>query len=187
MSANVVEVTNAILANRPGRTLIKVFPGQLHPRALERLLTELRPRLLILRRDLVFTYASQLRAQSSQSWGGGTDSTDVPYTFVERSALEYIVQADLWFDGVAKWAEALGLNNVWLTYSGLFATGKDVPLLESFYPGSALEIDERGGLRSSRQIQDRRSDPSTLEMMRRVSNLSFTTRDRLLRLPGSHH
>lgn len=185
INRHVVEVTNAVLNYRPGRTLIKVFPDHLGLQAFERLLRSFRPRLLILRRDLVFSYISHLRAQRTESWAE-TESSYVPYTISERAALEYTVQSDVWFDRVAVLAERLALDTVWLTYTGLFATGSEISLLESFYPGPPMDVDESGRLRSELQIQDRRTDPSILEMIKAISNLSATTQNRLLRLPGGH-
>lgn len=187
MSSNAIEVTESVLANSPGRTLIKILPDQLRPRVLERLLTEFRPRLLILRRELIFTYLPPMRAKPASSWGGGTDSIDAPCVLTERSVLEYAVRADAWIDGIAQLSQELGLHSTWVSYSGLFATGSDVPLLESLYPGAALGTDPHGGLHSDLPtIQDRRCDVPTLEVLRSFGNLSTTTRERLLRLPGRH-
>lgn len=186
MSEHVIEVTNAVLQNRPGRTLIKVFPDQLHPLALQKLLGVFRPRLLILRRDLVFAYVSQLRAVHSGSWRN-SDHTDVPLTINDRDALQYAVACNAWIDGVAFVAERLGLHSTWLTYEGLFTTGDDLPQLESFYPGSPMPVDPRSGrLHSCLSVQDRRSDASILELLKAVSTLSAATQAHLFRLPGKH-
>ncbi len=194
VSGQVCELTSAVLENGSGRTLIKVFPDQLHPSALEELVRVFRPRLLVLRRELVFTYVSQLRAsaldererQLGKAWLG-TDLTDAPYAIDDPAALQYALRCDSWFDQLDRLAAELELHNVWLTYTGLFTTGADIPLLESFYPGPALPtVTGAGGLRSGLKIQDRRSDASVLEMIRAVSSLSAATQGHLLRLPGRH-
>jgi hypothetical protein len=194
VSGQVCELTSAVLENRSGRTLIKIFPDQLHPSALEKLVRVFRPRLLVLRRELIFTYVSQLRAsaldkrerQFGKAWLG-TDLTDAPYTIDDRAALQYALRCDAWFDQLDRLAAELDLPNVWLTYTGLFTTGADIPLLESFYPGPALPtVTGASGLRSGLKVQDRRSDESVLEMIRAVSSLSAATQGHLLRLPGRH-
>jgi lipopolysaccharide biosynthesis glycosyltransferase len=194
VSEQVVELTGAILENRAGRTLVKVFPDQLHPSAFEELLRIFRPRLLVLRRESVFTYVSRLRAirldERDRRYGKnflGSDLTDAPFTLEDRAALQYAVRCDSWFDRVDQLAGNLGLTNVWLTYSGLFDTGADIPLLESFYPGPALPTSsDSRGLQSSLKIQDRRSDTSALGMIKAVSSLSAATQAHLLRLPGRY-
>lgn len=194
VSGQVVELTRAILENRPGRTLIKLFPDQLHPSAVEELLRVFRPRLLVLRRELIFTYVSRLRAMQldrrdkrfGKAWLG-TDLTEAPYAIDDRAALQYVLRCDSWFDRLDQLAREFDLSNVWLTYTGLFVTGEDIATLESFYPGPAMPTGAKSaGLQSGLTIQDRRTDSSVLEMIEAVGNLSGTTRANLLRLPGHH-
>jgi lipopolysaccharide biosynthesis glycosyltransferase len=186
MSENAVELTTAVLQSRSGRSMIKVFPEHLHPCAFEELLATFHPRLLIMRRDLIFTCISRLQAQHVNAWRK-TDLTDVPYTVDERSALQYALQCDAWFDRVERLAEELDLHTAWITYGGLFTTGADIPVLQSFYPGPPLPVDpDSGALRSGLQIQHKRSDASILDMLKAVSDLSAATQSRLLRMPGSN-
>lgn len=185
MSEHAVDLTRAVLGRRQGRTLIKVFPEQLSPAAFQEVLLAFRPRLLFLRRDLVFSYISLRRAMETGSWWN-SDLTYVPFTLTDRSALKYAVNADGWIDFVTHLAVELNLESVWLTYNGLFDTGRDIALLESFYPGPAMGVDEAGRLRSGFRIQDRRSDASVLDALVAVSRLSTTTQSHLLRLPGNY-
>lgn len=186
MNENAIEITRAVVATRGGRSLIKVFPDQLHASVFEELLTVFRPRLLILRRDMLFSYISLQRATRSNAWRN-SDVTDVPYSVSDTDALQYALRADLWIDRVAGLVSKLQLDNVWLTYAGLFTTGEDIALLESFYPGPALPVeDQSAGLKSSLKVQDRRSDASILGMIKAVSALSTITQSQLLRLPGHH-
>jgi len=159
--AHVVEFTEAVVQSGPGRCLINVLPDQLHPSAFCELLEVFRPRLLFLRRPLIFSYLSQAE--------GG------PGTIEDRRASHYALRCDSWIDGVAEVASSIGLESVWLTCDGLFETGDDVALLESFYPGSAMPVDA---------VPDRRSDGSILAMVNALGGLSATTQARLLRLPG---
>jgi lipopolysaccharide biosynthesis glycosyltransferase len=185
MSENAVAVTRSVLKSRTGRTLIKVFPDQLDPAAFEEVLRIFRPRLLILRRELVFSYISLLRASRTGSWWDA-DLTDVPFNVTDRAALQYAVRTDGWFDYVAQLAAKLRLESVCFTYSGLFDTGAEIALLESLYPGPSLSTDAAGRLRSGLGVQDRRSDASVLDMLQGVSRLSSTAQSHLLRLPGNY-
>jgi hypothetical protein len=184
MSRHAIDVTKAVVESGHGRTLIKIFPCQLHPTAFTELLEVFRPRLLILRRDLVFSYISMLRAARVGSWWE-SDLTDVPFTVSDRHAMHHALQADSWYDGVARAATDLALDSTWVTYQGLFTTGKDIPLLESFYPGPPMPVGPSGGLLSDTAVQDRRTDSSVLAMVKALSSLSATTQHKLFRLPGS--
>lgn len=185
MSENIVEFTTALLASRQGRTLIKIFPDHLHPAAFVELLREFRPRLLILRRDMVFTYISGERAAKARSWWDA-DLTEVAYQLNDRQALAYARKCDNWIDLAALLADRLDLEHDWVTYSGLFTTGSDVCVLESFYPGPRLPVDPvTGGLKSELTVQDRRTDPAVIGMMKAVSGLSVVAQAQLLRLPGN--
>ena len=185
MNEHVVELTQAVIETRTGRALIKVFPGQLHPSALGKLLAAFRPRLLILRRDLVFTYISSLRATQANSWRE-SDLPEVPPVVRDQDALNYAMRSDSWINGVAGLARSLRLQTTWLTYAGLFSTGDDVRQLAAFYPGAPIPVDVRSGsLQSSMAIQDHRTDASVLAMVRAVSSLSATAQTNLLRLPGN--
>ncbi len=185
MSEHVVEVTSSLLESRQGRTLIKIFPDHLHPAAFVELLRVFRPRLLILRRDIVFSYISLLRALQSGSWWDA-DSTQVPYRVNDRDAFKHGRKWDNWITLAASAADRLDLENHWLTYSGLFSTGSDVSVLESFYPGPRLPVDTgTGALKSEFSVQDRRTDAAVLGMIKAVSGLSATAQAQLLRLPGN--
>ena len=184
MSQNAVAFTHALLAGRQGRSLIKIFPGHLHRGAFEELLHVFRPRLLFLRRDNIFTYVSRIRAFSTRSFVH-SDSTDVPYAIDNWEAGKYILDRDEWFDRVAHLAQELQLHCAAVTYDGLFTTGDDVPVLNSFYPGVSLLTDPMSGrLRVDLTVQDRRTDTSVREMITAVNALSPATQAGLLRLPG---
>ncbi len=185
MSDHVVEFTSALLASRQGRTLIKIFPDHLHPAAFVELLRVFRPRLLILRRDMVFTYISGLRAAQARSWWGA-DLTEVAYMVRDREALAYGRKCDNWIHLAAAVADRLKLEHHWLTYSGLFTNGSDVSVLESFYPGTRLPVDPgSGALKSELTVQDRRTDAAVLGIIDAVNGLSAAAQAKLLRLPGN--
>lgn len=192
VSVNAIELTDAVLQGRRGRTLIKIFPGQLNNKALRNVLTTFRPRLLFLRREAIFTYVSRMRASEldakeatfAKSWMN-TDLTDVNFEIRERQALQYVAQCDRWFDGVESIAEELGLHSTWLTYSGLFVTGDEIPCLKAFYSNSDFtKLSGSKGLESPMLVQDRKTDPSVLALINAVCSLSAVTQRQLLRLPG---
>ncbi len=186
MNENAIEMTRAVLESREGRILIKVFPDQLHASVFEELLSVFRPRLLVLRRHMLFSYISLLGATDSKT-SRISVRTDVPYAVRDTAALQYALRSDLWIDQVARLAAEHGLESTWLTYAGLFTTGDDIPLLESFYPGCPMPVDGRSpGLQSTFKVQDPCSDASVLGMVKAVTGLSTIAQNHLLRLPGHH-
>ncbi len=185
MSAHAVDFTHAVLANRQGRTLVKIFPQHLHSESLEQVLRVFRPRLLFLRRDNIFTYVSRLRAVSTRSWIN-SDQTDVPYAIHDREACSYIARCDAWFEAMADAAAELQLDCASVTYDGLFNTGSDVEVLNAFYPGAPMPIDPKTGrLEVGLTVQDRRTDASVLGMIAAATALSPATQAGLLRSPGN--
>ena len=194
VSDHALDLTKTILKNRNGRTLIKLFPGQLSSSALEDILRTFRPRLLFVRRELLYTHVSRLRATNrdatektfATSWIN-KDLTDTAFTIDERQASKHVAQCDHWYDSVECLADDLGLHRTWLTYSGLFLTGKDIPLLQDFYPGKSFAtVQGSEGLMSTLKVQDRKTDASVLALLKAASGLSVATQEKLFRLPGSH-
>jgi hypothetical protein len=184
MSVHAVDFTRRIMERRPGRTLIKVFPDHLSAEALDAVVREFRPRLIFLRRHLLFSFLSHLRANESQSWAR-TDSTDVPITVREQDISPYVDMCDSFMDHAGRLALELDLPHASLTYDGLYASGTDVPLLEAFYPGAPLPGHaDTGRLKSPMLVQDRRTDASLLRMIASFDALSEESKRMLLRLPG---
>lgn len=186
MSKNVVEFTQAVMESREGRILIEIFPDQLHPLALGELLEAFRPRLVFMRRDILFPYLAQARANCEDPHRP-FEPTDPADALNEKTAVHFAIRCDSWIDGVAGLAQSLGLQSLWLTYDGVFTTGDDIPPLGAFYPGGVLPTDTQSrGLRSTRRSPADRGDAAILTMIKALSTFSAHTQAQLLRLPGNH-
>lgn len=160
-------LARAIQTSVHGVTVVTVFPEHLHPAALEETLRKLRPRIIILRREMVFS--------------------SMPDELSESAASDYVAQCDSWFDRAVRLVEQLGLQWISLTYDGLFACGSDVPHLATFYPGACWPVHpESGALCPADRKDDSRSDASILAVINSVTTLSAATQASLLRLPGTH-
>jgi len=192
VSEHAVDLTRIALEGGRGRTLIKIFPEQLLPSALQEVLHTFRPRVLFVRRELIFSYVSRLRANNldaindtyASSWMN-KDVTDVKFNIDERDTAHYVAQCDHWFDTVAALASELGLQRAFVTYRGLFESGGEVPLIRDFYPnGTFCDRSESDRLVSNLMVQDRRSDGSVLDILKAISGLSASAQANLLRLPG---
>lgn len=148
-----------------GRELKTVFADDMNPQDFEELLRDQRPRLLILRREMIFTCP----------------------TLSEWEAADHVVRCDAWFDRVLASAGRLQLVWLSLTYDGLFGSGADVPLLETMYPAAAQRLNA-AGLRTAagEHDNDRLRDARALATMTALTALSTATQKGLLRLPGQH-
>jgi lipopolysaccharide biosynthesis glycosyltransferase len=191
-SKHVVELTDIALKRMKGRTLIKVFPDQLSLSAMQDLLRLFRPRILFVRREMIYSYVSRLRAISRDTREGkfatswvNADLTNEEFNINERDAACYVARCDQWFDEMASMTSEFGLQSTWVTYDGLFDTGKDVSTLQAFYPrGVFRKVSGSDCLTSRLNVQDRRSDASVTALLKAVNGLSASTQAHLLRLPG---
>jgi hypothetical protein len=169
-----------------GKTVVvKIFPNHLSNERLIDLLAAFRPDVIMMRRVILYTYLSRQKARSSGS-GSYTrvDSSDRLIEVDEREISSYITRSDAWFSSLKKTVDSLSLVHLGITYSGIFETGEDIPVLEKFlslHRGNTITvIPENAGL----TIQDRRKDYFLTDVMGQYSQLSESLRRDLIRLPS---
>jgi hypothetical protein len=138
-----------------------------------------------MRRVILYTFLSRQKARSAGS-GAYTqvDSSDRLIEVDEREISSYITNSDVWFSSIKKTVESLKLVNIDITYSGIFETGDELPVLEKFlslHRGDTITvIPENTGL----TIQDRRKDYFLTDVMGQYSQLTESLRGDLIRLPS---
>jgi lipopolysaccharide biosynthesis glycosyltransferase len=169
-----------------GQTVVvKIFPSHLSYESLIDLLAIFRPDVIIMRRVILYTFLSRQKARSAGS-GAYTqvDSSDRLIEVDEREISSYITNSDVWFSSIKKTVESLKLVNIDITYSGIFETGEELPVLEKFlslHRGDTITvIPENTGL----TIQDRRKDYFLTDVMGQYSQLTESLRGDLIRLPS---
>lgn len=185
INTNVTAVTEALLSDRTSLTVIKVFPRHLDDGALDQVLQTFRPRVILLRRRLLFSYISWLKARKAKSWFG-SDTTDVQVTMSDSSAHRYIRFADRWFATVIDACQRANLEVLDLTYEDLLENETGHTALRSFLHESAatIRIGTPGRLKPTSKRQDQRTDQSLFPLLQDFSRLSPDVRDALLRYPG---
>jgi hypothetical protein len=185
ISAEALEVTVELMKYGEGLTVIKVLPDHLEVAALERIMSELRPRVIVLKRQMLFSYVSNLKAIASNAWCR-EDNTDFAAQLRESEARSYINSADEWFDLVSSFTNRFGLEQLNVSFSDLFESTNPIPILREFLLGVDVhpELNNAEGAGASTIRQDRRTDQSLANMVRQLSELSPETVDDLLRLPG---
>jgi lipopolysaccharide biosynthesis glycosyltransferase len=185
MSSVAVEITEKLLQRGPGVTAIKVFEPQLDPASLEEVMAVFRPRVMVLRRQMLFTFVSLLKAMSSDNFHG-VDSTEVTFELTDAAAQRYADRQDRWFEWVYAALERQSIRPLDLSYADLYENGSAesrlVPFLSDL--GFRREVGPREGIKPSTIRQDRRTDESVSRLIDQVSALKPATVSRLLRLPG---
>lgn len=164
------------LSANGSRKLITVFPDHLDPGELEEVLRTLRPRLLILRRAMIFSFLS-----------APPQITYAKYGISESEVSDYVLKCDSWFDGAVHLAGLLQLSWCAFSYGGLFGSGSDVPLLRAVYPHASFRLNRQSGalLLQAGPDEGPGNDESLVQLVQTVTSLSTTTRLSLLRLPGT--
>lgn len=169
-----------------GKTIfIKVFSDHLRPEVLLDLLAIFRPDVIFLRRILLFTFLSIQKAMNSglNAWVQ-VDSSDQMVDVKQKQLLDHIERSDAWFSSLRKMVGSLKLVYVDITYSGIFETGDELPILENFlslHRGDAITLNPE----STRvTIQDRRKDYFLTDVMGQYSQLPESMRGDLIRLPS---
>ena len=172
--------------NLAGQTVVvKIFPSHLSYESLIDLLAIFRPDVIILRRVLFFTFLSEQKAMNSglNAWVQ-VDSSDQMVDVKQKQLLDHIERSDAWFSSLRKMVGSLKLVYVDITYSGIFETGDELPILENFlslHRGDAITLNPE----STRvTIQDRRKDYFLTDVMGQYSQLPESMRGDLIRLPS---
>ena len=112
------------------------------------------------------------------------DSSDRLIKVDERKISSYITNSDVWFNWIKKAVESLKLVNIDITYSGIFETGEELPVLEKFlslHRGDAITLNPESTMLT---IQDRRKDYFLTDLMGQYSQLTESLRGDLIRLPS---
>lgn len=185
MDKNVLNITHRLMELSGGPTIIKVFGPHLSSGALDRVLREFSPRVIVLRRRMVFSCVSMRRSMRSGIWYGD-EITDTHLALENAAVQDYVTVTDRRFDQIDESVAEHGLDALWLTYSDVFESRSALPALRSFLSDWELspmaEDDESWLPRTA--IQDRRSDESIEQVLRSFVGLTPENQRALLRLPG---
>lgn len=185
MNANVVDVVGRLMQGRSGPTVIKVLPGHIRDAALRDLMDAHRPRILMQRRTMLFSYLSLLKAQYTGTWFRD-DTTHASPVLSSTLVESYVRETDAWFD----WNQARilewGLVAMYATYEGLLETRVDLPVLREFFDGCDLTPEAQSDQTwvSPMNVQDRRTDGSLVDTIAQLRSLSPANQRALLRKPG---
>ncbi len=172
---------------RGSTIFVKVFPFHLREARFAELLNTFRPEVIFLRRHLLFTFISEMKAlqMGHGSWSK-IDSSKEIVTFNPVAIEKHIARSDNWFNIFYSHTNQLKLPNLDITYSGLFETGDDIGPLSLFLSeisGNPVSLDIES---CQLPIQDRRYDSFLANILEQFADLSEASRSALLRLPGTN-
>ena len=179
MNLHAIDVTERILSLRRGSVAMKVFPHHLDWSVLDAVIDRWQPRVIVLRRRMIFSYVSTLKGHATGVWFSG-DNSSAPLMLDVVPIAQYVAEADAWFDYAFR--TCIGMRAPWVDvdFEGVVESTHQRGALVRF-----LGIDPTwADMTPATRRQDLRTDASlerTLEVFR---GLSREDQDDLMRLPG---
>lgn len=185
MNAHAVEVTRTLLDRRTGPTMIKVFAHHLDPATLDEVVGTFHPEVIVVRRRLLFSYVSHVKATRTNAWNG-KDNTDAGLEAADADARRYIDDADEWIRHVNGLCARHGIDAQRVTYEGLFESLGDRAAVAAALAraGAVMGLDDPASWQPATRTQDRRTDESLEGTFALFDSLSADVRRDLLRYPG---
>jgi len=177
-----------MLTENPSTTsnifVIKIFPGHLSDMKFNEILRTYRPTVIILRRRLLFSYVSLLKAFKTRNFTQ-KDSSDIKIEMNEKQLAQYISRADSWFNNIDEIAPKLGIPYLNVTYEDFFESGEDVERVLKFL-NQMDDIDFFSEVNDSKmKIQDRRKDSNLAKVFEEFGNLPQELQKSVIRYPGN--
>ena len=181
-SSLAVPILSSLMAGREGVTLVKVFDDQLDRAVLQDLMAMFRPRVILLRRQILFSLVSLLKAEHSLSFQD-SDSTQTPFSLTSDRILGYIRDTDEWFDWACSVIRELDIPHVDVTYADEVEVASQSQLRHFLSDWGYLADSGLGPPGPSTRRQDTRTDSVVTGLLEQVASLEVPLSD-LLRLPG---
>lgn len=179
MNDHAAEVTDRLLSLRHGPIVMKVFPEHLAWPALDDIVERWRPKVVILRRRLLFSYLSTLKAEETGTWFN-EDNTSATFSLESTQASQYMAQADGWFDHVLGLCERVDVPWFDAHFEGVIESDHQREALFEF-----LGVDHRWrSATPTTTRQDRRTDASLMSTLQALRSLAPEQQEALMRLPG---
>ena len=163
--------------------VVKIFPDHLSKEALEVVLKNYASHVIFLRRRMLYSYISRLKARATNKWI--KEDTSSQRVFLdERFLSEYVQDTEKWFCETQQLTQKLNIPVLELTYEELFES-KNYPVsLKKFIKNLDRTVTIFDNSTARTVIQDRRQDGFLSEIQLQFSSISPELRERALRFPG---
>ena len=163
---------------------IKIFPGQLSTQKFNEILDVYKPRIITLRRRMLFSYASLLKARISGDYTN-KDNSDVEIHLREKEVANYIAESDEWFNNIDRELFRLKIPSLDITYEGFFESGEDVCRVNDFINETIPVKFDVGRDAIRMTIQDRRKDQYLGVIFEQFAKLPRKLQNYLILQPGN--
>ena len=174
----------ADIPNSKNIFVVKMFPDQLSTKKFNEILYTYKPRVIVLKRRMVFSFISALKARISKSFTHG-DNSSIQISLEEKEVKNYINRTDEWFSNVESGIVELGLQSLIISYEGFFDSGVDVRNVSEFI-NKRVEVDfSLDASVIKLPIQDRRSDNSLAEVFSQFAEFPRDLQKEFVRYPGN--
>ena len=183
-AVNILEMLKDNPSTSSNIFVVKIFPEHLSDQRFNEIIEIYRPMVIILRRRLLFSYVSLLKAIKSGQFTEN-DSSDIKIEMNEKELAKYISRADSWFRNIDETALKLEIPFLNVTYEDFFETEKDVGRVLKFL-NQIGEVDFVSGVDNfNLKIQDRRIDSNLVKVFEQFGDLPENLQKSLLRYPGN--
>ena len=186
MNDQALELLNFLATNEKFQKrifIVKIFPDHLSLKSLELVLKTHALHIIFLRRRMIYSYISLIKARSTKSWWG-IDYSAQKVELDEKRVQNYIDKSNAWFVQTQDLVSSMEVPSIHLTYEEIFE-GKDGALiLGKFlknFTGSKILSDPS---KIPTLPQDRRHDRFLSEILAEFANIRSDLQAQLLRFPG---
>lgn len=163
--------------------VVKIFHDHLSKEALEVVLKNYASHVIFLRRRMLYSYISKLKALATNKWIN-KDTSSQRVFLDERFLSEYVQDTEKWFYETQQLTRTLSIPVLELTYEELFES-KNYPVsLKKFIKNLDRTVTIFDNSTARTVIQDRRQDGFLSEIQLQFSSISPELRERALRFPG---
>jgi len=163
---------------------IKIFPEQISTEKFNEILRIYRPRIIVLKRRMLFSLVSELKARVSGSFRL-KDNSDLEIMLNQKEVAGYISRTDGWFNNIDREISRLEIPSITITYEGFFESGEDVDRVKNFISESA-DVEFQVNLEAVRlPIQDRRTDQSLTSIFSQFTHFPRSLQTNFIRHPGN--
>jgi hypothetical protein len=163
--------------------LVKIFPDHLSLESLGIVLKAYGLHVIFLRRRMIYSYISLLKAQFTKNWWG-MDYSSQKVELDEKRAQDYIEKSDRWFIQTQDLVSSIEIPSVNFTYEEIFETANETLSLGKFLKNFAGSEILSNSYKIPTLPQDRRHDRFLSELLVGFANIRTDVQTQLLRFPG---
>jgi len=181
MTDNAVDIVSGLLNSDSHATVLTIFPNQLEWEAVRDVISVYNPVIVFLRRSMLFSYASLLKARTNDCFDENQYKIN-DLKFDESEIIKYIDKNNDWFSYVYQSVKDFNAESVDICFSDAFESDNGLDELKNILNRYVSVSDTSINIPETNR-QDVRGDESLLIMINELMKLSPETLSRFLKLP----